>query len=308
MSTTPYGPARARVLQVERLSPNFIRIVFGGDDMMRVGSDKPVFDQRIKLIFPTPNTALPDISGSQNWYQDWLSLPEEQRGAMRTYSIRSLEMGEHSTELTVDFVLHLEPGLSGPAARWADTAQEGDEILIVAPLRGAESVGGIEFDRGSARSIVLAGDETAAPAIARILEDLHGESITGVAFIEVPSEEDILDIEVPPGIDIQWLAREGAPHGEALIPAVLSHLGTKLNDASVHAPDTADELLWETPVYSGAGEEIIPETPTVGDYYWIAGESGVITRLRRALVKDHGLHRSQVAFMGYWKRGVAMRG
>ncbi|WP_080796346.1 siderophore-interacting protein [Corynebacterium pacaense] len=308
MSTAPYGPVRARVLGVDRLSPSFIRITFGGPDMARVGARTAVFDQRIKLIFPSPCAELPAIAGSGDWYNDWLALPEGSRGAMRTYSIRFLEMDDHSTELTVDFVLHMEPGLSGPAANWAAAAGVGDEILIVAPLRGAESAGGIEFDRGSAESIVLAGDETAAPAIARILEDLHGETVSGAAFIEVPTAADILDIDAPAGVDVRWLPRSGAAHGEALTPAVLSHLGTRLDDAPVPAADTADGLLWETPHFSGAGESIVPDTTLSGAYYWIAGESGVVTRLRRALVRDHGLHRSQVAFMGYWKLGVAMRG
>ena len=42
-------------------------------------------------------------------------------------------------------------------------------------------------------------------------------------------------------------------------------------------------------------------------YYWIAGESSVVTRLRRHLVRDLGVSRHQVAFMGYWREGVAMR-
>ncbi|MEA5119320.1 MAG: SIP domain-containing protein, partial [Propionicimonas sp.] len=42
-----------------------------------------------------------------------------------------------------------------------------------------------------------------------------------------------------------------------------------------------------------------------GLYAWIAGESGVVTTLRRHLVRDLGLARSQVAFMGYWRIGRA---
>ena len=44
-----------------------------------------------------------------------------------------------------------------------------------------------------------------------------------------------------------------------------------------------------------------------GLYAWIAGESEVVTGLRRVLVKDLGVDRRQVAFMGYWRRGVSMR-
>jgi NADPH-dependent ferric siderophore reductase len=44
-----------------------------------------------------------------------------------------------------------------------------------------------------------------------------------------------------------------------------------------------------------------------GTYAWIAGESTVVTGLRRHLVNELGLDRGRVAFMGYWRRGVAMR-
>ena len=69
-----------------------------------------------------------------------------------------------------------------------------------------------------------------------------------------------------------------------------------------------EDLLWETPAFSGLGEEL-PDAGNHADrYFWIAGESGVVTTLRRHLVKDLGIDRSQVAFMGYWRKGVAMRG
>ncbi len=44
-----------------------------------------------------------------------------------------------------------------------------------------------------------------------------------------------------------------------------------------------------------------------GLYAWIAGESKVVTGLRRHLVNELHIDRSQVAFMGYWRRGVAMK-
>ena len=50
------------------------------------------------------------------------------------------------------------------------------------------------------------------------------------------------------------------------------------------------------------------ETAHTDDLYvWIAGESKVVTGLRRVLVNDLGLDRRQVAFMGYWRVGVSMR-
>ena len=42
-----------------------------------------------------------------------------------------------------------------------------------------------------------------------------------------------------------------------------------------------------------------------GTYAWIAGESSVVG-LRRHLVKELGFDCRQVAFVGYWRRCVAM--
>lgn len=296
---------RAVVRAVERISPSFVRITFGGDEIRDIGSPGDVFDVRIKLVFPPVSGRVPEIEeGEDGWYAAWLAVPEDERGSMRTYSIRELRAGDE-TEVVVDFVLHLEPGLTGPASSWASTAAVGDEILLVGPRRGRDDRGGIEFEPGDATGILLAGDETAAPAIARVLEDSPSDA-RGIAFIEVPSADDVLPIDAPAGVEVHWLPRGAVNHGLRLIPTVLDYLGAPA-DVIVRDVDTED-LLWETPVYSGLGEEIEDAGPDDGRYYWIAGESGVVTTLRRHLVKDLGVARGQVAFMGYWRRGVAMRG
>jgi NADPH-dependent ferric siderophore reductase len=89
---------------------------------------------------------------------------------------------------------------------------------------------------------------------------------------------------------------------------VVAHLG--IPGASVEVdPDEVDPDLWETPFYSSSGEEIEATEPVghEGIYAWIAGESKVVTGLRRHLVNELGFDRRQVAFMGYWRRGVAMQ-
>jgi len=66
--------------------------------------------------------------------------------------------------------------------------------------------------------------------------------------------------------------------------------------------------LWETPTHSSSGERVgVDSDPVGGLYAWVAGEAGTVTRLRRSLVREAGLHRQQVSFMGYWRQGVAMR-
>lgn len=300
-----YAVARAVVRHVERVSPNFVRITFGGDELGEIGTPGEVFDARIKLVFPPASGRVPDLGVDPgDWYGAWLGVPEAERGSMRTYSVRLLRVAS-GTEVVVDFVLHLRPGLIGPASRWAATAAPGDEVLLIGPRRGRRDHGGSEFEPGTATSLLLAGDETAAPAIARILEDSPAGA-RGIAFIEVPSVQDVLMIDAPAGVEVHWLPRGEAEHGLRLIHTVLEYLGAS-SDIVVRDVDT-EELLWETPDYSGLGEQLDGEAGSGDRYFWIAGESGVVTTLRRHLVKDLGIARAQVAFMGYWRRGVAMKG
>ena len=73
-------------------------------------------------------------------------------------------------------------------------------------------------------------------------------------------------------------------------------------DCTVGVPSTTGEfeevdvdeaILWET-------------TEGQGPFYaWLAGEAKVITTLRRHLVKEIGVDRKQVSFMGYWRQGRA---
>jgi NADPH-dependent ferric siderophore reductase len=319
-----YVLALTEVRAVERVSPSFVRITFGSadaasgvDTLAEFGTPGDVFDARIKIIFPPEPYAIPAIDrDADDWWGSFLAVPEAERGSMRTYSVRELRAADPSagsaaagTEVVVDFVLHLEPGLTGPASSWASTAQPGQPVFIVGPRRGvpASEHGGAEYAPAGARSVLLAGDETAAPAIARILEDAPRD-LRGQAFIEVPTASDLLAIDAPSGVEVTWLPRAtGEPHGSALIPAVLAFLGDA--GAAVEVRDLeGEDLLWETPDYSGLGEEIVAADAPADRYFWIAGESGVVTTLRRHLVKDLGIDRSQVAFMGYWRRGVAMRG
>ncbi|QBE50107.1 siderophore-interacting protein [Leucobacter triazinivorans] len=318
MAQSPFAVARAKVVGVERISPTFVRATFGGEPLRGIGNPGRTLDQRIKLIFPPESGALPQLADAPDWYAAWLAIPEEARGSMRTYSIRELQVEQSGeTRLVVDFVLHLEPGATGPASLWASRAAVGDELLLIAPRRGRLDGGGIEFEPGAAASVLLAGDETAAPAIARILEELPAEA-RGIAFIEVPLAADRLPVDAPAGVEVRWLPRGAALHGAELIPAVLEHLGdppraggpgaTDAENGAASGGQGAEQLLWETPQYSGLGEEIGQDPGRHERYFWIAGESGVVTSVRRHLVRELGIARSQVAFMGYWRRGVAMKG
>ena len=74
--------------------------------------------------------------------------------------------------------------------------------------------------------------------------------------------------------------------------------------------DIDGAILWETPQRLEAAivqSSVNPERPpgTQPFYAWLAGEAAVIRGLRRYLVRDVGVDRKQVAFMGYWRKGRA---
>lgn len=316
----PFVLAEAVVKQIEVLSPSFVRIEFGGDQLRGFGTPGRTYDQRIKLIFPGATGQLPAlVEAGEDWYQRWLSLPDGERGSMRTYSIRDLLVAEDGeTTLTIDFVLHLVPGATGPASSWAAEAAPGDKLLIFGPRNGMLEGGGIEYEPGEASTVLLAGDETAAPAIARIIEDLASSQAAPRvhAFIEVPHAADKLEIDCYDGATVTWLSRESEESGTKLIPAVLQHLGARSDEELIGGERTAieiidvegEETVWETPQFSRLGEQLSVGENHAESYFWIAGESGIVTTLRRHLVRGLGIDRSQVAFMGYWRHGVAMKG
>ena len=313
----------AEVHSVVRLSPAFVRVELSSPAFTDLGEDG--FDTRFKVVFPGGTGELPPIPEvAEDWYQTWMSAPDEVRSPMRTYTIRDIVRDGKAVRLVVDFVVHEDQQQNGahgvgPACRWALAAAPGDVVQVVAPHRLTE-YGGTEFEPGERRHVVLIGDETAVPAIARILEDL-GAGYTADVFIEVPSAEDILDLPVPPGFELKWFPRSDQACGRRLVQEVRRHLGLPPSTEFDALPELPRELtsdldidVWETPRYSSAGENIESQlsTRSVGHdledtYAWIAGESWMVKALRRSLVTELGADRSQVAFMGYWREGVAMK-
>ena len=234
---------------------------------------------------------------------------------MRTYTVRDVVGHGSSRLLVVDLVVH-QHRPQGPACRWALTTRPGDAIQVIAPHRGTRDYGGTEFAPGERRELLLAADETALPAITRILADVDPE-FSGHAFVEVSSAEDILPLDLPGDIEITWIVRDGATQGRRLVDEVQRFLGLGPLDTSTlpaEMPSDLDVEVWETPRYSSSGEDVETQLQrrTLGSdlhdlYAWIAGESWLVKALRRSLVTELDVDRAQVAFMGYWREGVAMK-
>lgn len=287
-----------RVARLERLSPSFLRVTFTGEDLDEYADLG--YDARTKLLFPVAD-GYQHLPRGEDWFLRWRDLPDEQRNTMRTYTTRAVRPGVR--EVDVDVVLH---GDSGPASRWANRVQPGDPMVLMGPNAASDGPhGGVEFALPEAqRPILLAGDETAVPAIAVILEQLPAET-TGAALLEVPEEGDQWPLRAPAGVTVTWLPREGRSHGEFLVPAVQEAAGAMADagrtaattGARVDLPevDVDAEILWDLAV---------PEVGGDGELYaWFAGEAAVIRTLRRHLVRDLGVDRRSVSFMGYWRIG-----
>ncbi len=275
-----YRQFEVAVAGLRSLSPHFTRVTFTGPDLDQwawYGAD-----QRIKLVLP-----------GSIW---------------RTYTIRDAR--PELREVDVDFVSH---GLAGPATRWLAGASVGDELALIGPAStSGAAADGYVWKPGGARTLLLAADETAVPAVAVILHGLAPDA-RGHVFLEVPSRDDVLALDAPAGMQITWLPRDAQPSplqtfGGALVPAVtawidewsrecerLDAVESTADEGRVAEDEAAgeDEMLWD-----------VPEPAASADLYaWLAGEAGAITGLRRHLVRERGVDRTQVAFMGYWKLG-----
>ncbi|WP_330440973.1 siderophore-interacting protein [Micromonospora sp. NBC_00821] len=293
--TLPIAPWRVftvTVRAVRRLSPSFTRVTFTGADLDRFADNG--YDQRIKLAMPLPGQDRATLPDGADWYATWRALPEHLRNPIRTYTVRAVR--PHLAEVDVDLVLH---GDSGPATRWARRASVGDEIALVGPDAGFDgNHGGVEFRQSTGGTLLLAGDETAVPAISSICERLPLDA-RGTVVLEVPDAADVLPLLAPPGVEVRWLARGADGYGSRLVPAVVAAAGELLAPGVSEAAqpvsdvDVDTEILWEVP-------EQVASAPL---YAWLAGEAGVIRNLRRHLVAERGLDRRAVAFMGYWRLG-----
>ena len=178
--------------------------------------------------------------------------------SLRSYTARRQDAVSGVVE--IDFVLHGD----GPAAAWAAAAVPGSRVAVA----GGGSLG----DR-PAGTLLLAGDETALPAISRILA-ASPPTTRGVALLEVADASEEQPLPAPPGVTVRWLHRGGTPPG----------LSTVLRDAVAALPR--------------------PEGDDV--FAWVAAESGIVRTVRADLRGRWGLGRAQHHAIGYWRRGRAM--
>jgi len=249
------------VLRVQDVTPGMRRVTLGGAGLAAHTAPNgfPVaafrsdgVDDEFKIILKHPD--LTEALGPTQ-ADGVLSWPRDEKAIVRTYTVRRWD--EAAGELDVDFVNH---GV-GPATSWANRVQIGEQVQIAGPKMSAGHPRGADW-------LLIAGDETALPAIGRWLEEWPAGTPAQV-FIEIGAPADRQQLVVPDGVQVTWLSRDGATPGTT----------TLLLDAVRAA------AWW-------------PGKPFV----WAAGEAVSLTPLRRWLRTEKQLPREQLDITGYWRR------
>jgi len=298
-----YRTFPAQVTRTSRLSPHFVRITFSGRELGRFGYAG--HDQRVKIMRAQPGRSLADLPTGSDWYTRWRGLPDDVRPIMRTYTVRAYR--PHEGEIDVDFVLHgLQDDQPGPISSWAAVARPGDEVALLGPDRpGSGRLWGAEWSPSTAATqVLIAGDETAVPAIGAIVDALPAHR-HAIVCAELPLHADVPTWEPMHGAEVRWLVRERdgqtAERGALLEPAFREALATLCGplqpspDPDGPTDGADDALLWDVPE-SGSAD-------TGQLYVWMAGEAGVMKRLRRIVRNEYAMSRSSFACMGYWRQG-----
>jgi NADPH-dependent ferric siderophore reductase len=252
----PNRPVRTatigEVLRVEELTPHMVRVVVGGAGLaaLRAGD---YTDHYVKILFPPPGVTYPepfDVAAIRE------TLPREQWPLVRTYTIR--RWLPEAQEMWIDFVVHGDTGIAGP---WAASARPGDVFRFNGP-------GGGYTPDPAAEWHLLAGDESALPAIAAALEKMPpGARVK--AFIEVADASEEQKLETQADAEVVWLHRGSQPIGSPLVEAVRAL-----------------------------------EFPSAAVQVFVHGEANFVKELRGYFRREKQLPMSQMSISGYWRQGM----
>jgi NADPH-dependent ferric siderophore reductase len=240
---------RVAVRRVATTTPHLVRVTLGGPDLDGFAVDQPAAS--VRLLVPSPGTSelvMPAWNGNEFLFDDG------RRPIIRTFTPRRFD--PETLELDLEIVIHE----GGAVSSWAQEASPDISAAISGPGRGYA----IDL---SAPSFLLAGDESALPAICQLLEVLPSETPVYV-HVEVAHPDARLEFPEHPRLTVTWCDRVlDASPGEALIASIRS---------------AAIDL--DTRV-------------------WAAGEAAAMHTIRRHLFEERRLPRAQATVRGYWKGG-----
>lgn len=245
-------PPPFRVLSVRRhesITPRLVRVTLAGPALAGFELDLPAAS--VRLLLPSGGRDELEIP---TWTGNEFLLADGTRPVLRTMTPRRVDPA--TLELDIEMVVHGH----GPASTWAASVTAGRPAAISGPGRG------YVIDAG-APAFLLAGDESALPAISQLVPLLPSGAPVHV-LVEIGAPIARLVLPDHPDLSVAWLELEpGAAPGSALVPAV-----TQL--------------------------DLLPGTAV-----WAAGEAAAMQRIRRHLFEQQGLPRADATIRGYWKVG-----
>jgi len=203
----------------------------------------------VRLVLGGPGLAGFESTGVPD---EWVALTVPGQFQTRYYTVRSLADGE----LVLDVVVHGH----GLVTEWASGECVGDVVTVSEPKASFAMA-------PDARWLILVGDLTALPAVARIIESSPGVPVT--AWCEVPDAEQssYADYIRGEGATVHWLS---PPDGVESATAAL-----------------VERIVW----------------PEGEGYFWMAGESAQMRAIRKHLMREVKLPSTAYHVMGYWRGG-----
>ncbi|NLS19318.1 siderophore-interacting protein [Rhizobium sp. P40RR-XXII] len=238
------------VVDAYDITPHMRRVVVATDDARHFVEG----GMHVRLLLPpkgrTPVWPHTEPDGRIHWPKGDDAL------TIRAYTIRGIDLDRG--EMNIDFVVH--EGDNVPGATWAMIARPGDRAGLIGP-----GGGGVP----TARKLILAGDETALPAIARIAASVPVDAELRI-FLEIADKQEEQPLTSSASMDVTWLHRNGAAAGMT---------------------DTLERIL----------RDIVPSADPE-TYVWVACEQKQ-ARAIRAFVKN-GIARDPCTFSiaAYWQR------
>lgn len=232
---------RATVTASGRVTPRMHRVTIAGDELRAyAGSRRP--DESCRVLLPEPGEREPVVADGPT--------PR----LARSYTIRRCD--RDLGEIDLDFVVH-DGGL---ASDWAVRAAPGDPVVITA------SPAGLYEPPSDTSWLLLAGDATALPAIARIVE------------------------EGPPGvpIEVRCVVTDPAEHQD--VTAGRDDVSvTWVHAAPRDMPSELEKLVLGSDLSAEPG------------YVWVAGEASATRAIRRHLRHTLALPAQRYDTVGYWR-------
>jgi NADPH-dependent ferric siderophore reductase len=251
------------VLRSEEVTRHMVRVVLGGSGFDTF-TPSEFTDSYIKLVVVADDV---DVAGLLRplTLDSFADLPAAKQPVVRTLTVRRADPA--AREIAIDVVVHGEHGAAG---QWAATAEPGQPVYLMGPS-------GAYAPDPAADWHLLAGDESALPAISVALEALPANAI-GQVFIETAEPGDEIPLTAPDGVQVDWIYRGGRADlvGE--------------DRAGDHAP--LIEAVKSAPWLPGQVQ------------VFIHGEAqAVMHNLRPYIRKDREVAAKWASISGYWRRG-----